>query len=116
MTDLMELSERDRLVRKERQASVGGGFRAPLVSIIIPTLNERDNVREIVSCVEKVVAGHAWEVVFVDDDSRDGTLEVLRDLSRSDPRVRYLHRIGRRGLASAGPVGHLFPPRAFFSR
>jgi dolichol-phosphate mannosyltransferase len=107
MTDLMELSERDRLVRKERQASVGGGFRAPLVSIIIPTLNERDNVREIVSCLDKVLAGHAWEVVFVDDDSRDGTLEVLRDLSRSDPRVRYLHRIGRRGLASAVTEGIL---------
>jgi hypothetical protein len=56
MTDLMELSERDRLVRKERQASVGGGFRAPLVSIIIPTLNERDNVREIVSIPEMALS------------------------------------------------------------
>src|ERR1700689_1486482 len=101
MTDLIELSGVDRLVRRGRQTSVGAGFRAPLVSIIIPTLNERDNVREIVSRLDKALADEAWEVVFVDDDSGDGPLEVLGDLSRSDPRVRYLHRIGRRGLASA---------------
>jgi dolichol-phosphate mannosyltransferase len=105
MTDLNELSDLDRFVREERQASVGAGFRAPLLSIIIPTLNERDNVREIVSCLDDALAGEAWEVVFVDDDSGDGTLEVLHDLSRSDPRVRYLHRIGRRGLASAVTEG-----------
>ena len=107
MTDLIELSEVDRLVRRGRQTSVGAGFRAPLVSIIIPTLNERDNVREIVSRLDKALADEAWEVVFVDDDSGDGTLEVLADLSRSDPRVRYLHRIGRRGLASAVTEGIL---------
>jgi dolichol-phosphate mannosyltransferase len=105
MTDLNELSDLDRFVREERQTSVGAGFRAPLLSIIIPTLNERDNVREIVSCLDDAMAGEAWEVVFVDDDSGDGTLEVLHDLSRADPRVRYLHRIGRRGLASAVTEG-----------
>ena len=46
-------------------------------------------------------------MVFVDDNSSDGTLEVLHDVSRSDPRVRYLHRIGRRGLASAVTEGVL---------
>lgn len=107
MTDLIELSETDRPVRKERQNIAGAVFQPPLVSIIIPTLNERDNVREIVSRVGKALAGQTWEVVFVDDDSSDGTLEVLRDLSRSDPRVRFLHRIGRRGLASAVTEGIL---------
>ena len=107
MTDLIELSELDRPVRKERQISVGAGFRPPVVSIIIPTLNERDNVREIVSRLDKALVGQAWEVVFVDDDSSDGTLEVLYDVSRYDPRVRYLHRIGRRGLASAVTEGIL---------
>jgi dolichol-phosphate mannosyltransferase len=107
MTDFIELSELDRPVRKERQISVGAGLRPPLVSIIIPTLNERDNVREIVSRLDNALAGQAWEVVFVDDDSSDGTLEVLHDVSRSDPRVRYLQRIGRRGLASAVTEGIL---------
>ena len=57
MTDLIELSEPDRPVRKERQISVGAGFRPPLVSIIIPTLNERDNVREIVSRLDEALSG-----------------------------------------------------------
>src|SRR5580658_10861759 len=107
MTDLIELSETERLFREERQTFVDTVFRPPLVSIIIPTLNERDNVLEIVSRLDKALAGQVWEVVFVDDDSSDGTLEVLHDVSRSDPRVRYLHRIGRRGLASAVTEGIL---------
>ncbi|MGA8611902.1 MAG: glycosyltransferase family 2 protein [Xanthobacteraceae bacterium] len=115
MTELIELSELERPVRKERQDSVGAGFRPPLVSIIIPTLNERDNVREIVSRLDDALAGQAWEVVFVDDDSSDGTLEVLRDVSRSDSRVRYLHRIGRRGLASAVTEGVLSTSSPFIA-
>ena len=107
MTEFIELSELERPLREERQDSVDAGFRPPLVSIIIPTLNERDNVHEIIWRLDEALAGQAWEVVFVDDDSSDGTLEVLHDVSRSDPRVRYLHRIGRRGLASAVTEGIL---------
>jgi dolichol-phosphate mannosyltransferase len=107
MTDLIELPEMDRSVRKERQSFADSVFQPPLVSIIIPTLNERDNVHEVVSRLGKALGGQAWEVVFVDDDSGDGTLEVLRDLSRANPRVRFLHRIGRRGLASAVTEGIL---------
>jgi len=107
MTDVIELSEASRPVRKEHQIFAEAVFQPPVVSIIIPTLNERDNVREIVSRLDKALAGQTWEVVFVDDDSADGTLQVLHDLSRSDPRVRFLHRIGRRGLASAVTEGIL---------
>jgi len=46
-------------------------------------------------------------VVFVDDDSPDGTADAVRELGRSDPRVRCLHRIGRRGLSSACVEGVL---------
>src|SRR5438552_16586499 len=93
--------------------SVDSGARVPLISIVVPTLNERDNVREIVKRLTKTFEGRAWEVVFVDDDSRDGTLVVLRDLCRSDPRVRLLHRIGRRGLASAVAEGILSTSSTF---
>jgi dolichol-phosphate mannosyltransferase len=48
-----------------------------------------------------VLAGIAWEVIFVDDDSRDGTRDMVASIGRHDSRVRLLHRIGRRGLASA---------------
>lgn len=79
----------------------------PSLAIIVPTLNEAANVAELVRRLDVALAGVAWEVVFVDDDSRDGTAELVRGLSRHDPRVRGLHRIGRRGLASACIEGAL---------
>ena len=84
-----------------------GGARMPRLSVIVPTFNERDNVRELVARLDRCLAGLDWEVMFVDDDSRDGTLDVLREVSRSDQRVRFLHRIGRRGLAAAVVEGIL---------
>ncbi|MFO1084072.1 MAG: glycosyltransferase family 2 protein [Reyranellaceae bacterium] len=73
----------------------------PTVSIIIPTLNECANVEPTVAGLDSSLQGVAWEVVFVDDDSRDGTADLVMALARGDPRVRLLRRIGRRGLASA---------------
>ena len=43
----------------------------------------------------------AWEVIFVDDNSPDGTWDVVRALARQDTRVRCIRRIGRRGLSGA---------------
>jgi len=73
----------------------------PEVSVIVPTFNEFGNVLELKVRLEETLRNWAWEVVFVDDDSTDGTLDVLRQMARSDPRVRMIHRIGRRGLATA---------------
>jgi len=92
---------------EEPQPPEAGGERAPALSIIVPTLNERDNVSELVDRLDRCLAGLPWEIIFVDDDSRDGTVEALRRLSRTDPRVRMLQRIGRRGLASAVVEGIL---------
>ena len=69
--------------------------------VVIPTLNERDNVKPLLAALGASLAGIAWEVVFVDDDSTDGTSELIRSIARRDQRVRCLRRIGRRGLASA---------------
>ncbi|MEI7446572.1 MAG: glycosyltransferase family 2 protein [Burkholderiales bacterium] len=80
---------------------------APELSIVVPTYRERENVGELVRRLEATLAGLAWEVVFVDDDSPDGTAEAVRDIGRRDPRVRVLHRIGRRGLSSACVEGVL---------
>lgn len=73
----------------------------PELSVVIPVLNERDNIAPMVARLGDVLAGIAWEVIFVDDDSTDGTREAVRDVAASHPRVRLLHRIGRRGLSSA---------------
>jgi dolichol-phosphate mannosyltransferase len=84
--------------------------RAPGVAelaLIIPTLNERDNVAPLLARLEAALAGVAWEVIFVDDDSTDGTRDAVRAIGLRDPRVRCIHRIGRRGLASACIEGAL---------
>lgn len=75
---------------------------APLqLSVIIPTFNERDNVTTLFERLKLALAGIAWEAVYVDDNSPDGTAGVVRDLAGRDPRARCLRRIGRRGLSGA---------------
>ena len=101
-------------LREVSSGSIAGAYDSaaargarPALSIIVPTFNERDNVRELMSRLDQCLAGLDWEIVFVDDDSRDGTVDVLRRLTRTDERVRLIHRIGRRGLASAVVEGIL---------
>ncbi|MCX6974601.1 MAG: glycosyltransferase family 2 protein [Verrucomicrobia bacterium] len=71
------------------------------ISVIIPAYNERENIPIVVERLEALLVDRKWEAVFVDDDSRDGSLEVLMDLARTKSNVRFIRRIGRRGLASA---------------
>src|SRR6202043_2923256 len=73
----------------------------PQLSVIVPTFNERDNVTTLFRRLEKTLAGIGWEVIFVDDNSPDGTWDVVRSLARQDLRVRCVRRIGRRGLSGA---------------
>ncbi|MEN3976234.1 glycosyltransferase family 2 protein [Emcibacter sp. SYSU 3D8] len=79
----------------------------PELTIVVPTFNERDNIRPLLGLIAKALKGDSYEVVFVDDDSQDGTLQELQSVARSDPAVRYIHRIGRRGLSSAVVEGML---------
>ena len=81
---------------------------APLdLAVVIPTLNEVDNVRPLLALLDRTLDGIAWEAMFVDDDSRDGTADLLREIGRTDARVRVVQRIGRRGLSSAVVEGML---------
>ena len=73
----------------------------PELCIVIPVLNECLNVGPLVDGVTRALEGIAWEIMFVDDDSRDGTREAIAAIARTDPRIRMLHRVGRRGLSSA---------------
>src|SRR5690349_4451558 len=73
----------------------------PQLSVVVPTFNERDNVTVLYRRLEATLSGISWEVVFVDDNSPDGTWEVVRGLARKDSRVRCIRRIGRRGLSGA---------------
>jgi dolichol-phosphate mannosyltransferase len=71
------------------------------LSIVLPTFNESANVGPIVDRLGNALQGIRYEVIFVDDDSPDGTADVVRRLSELHDNVRVLQRIGRRGLASA---------------
>ena len=73
----------------------------PELSVVVPTFNERDNVAALFRKLETALAGRAWEVIYVDDNSPDGTWDVVRALAREDSRVRCIRRIGRRGLSGA---------------
>src|SRR3954449_2805106 len=73
----------------------------PQLSVIVPTFNERDNVTTLYRRLEAALGATRWEVVFVDDNSPDGTWDVVRGLAQRDSRVRCIRRIGRRGLSGA---------------
>ncbi len=73
----------------------------------MPAFNERDNVDALIDRLESALAGIEWEVVYVDDDSPDGTSEKVREVAQRNRRVRCVQRIGRRGLSTAVIEGML---------
>lgn len=77
------------------------------LSVVVPTFKEVDNLDELVRRVDACLQGVDWEVIFVDDDSPDGTASRARAIAQVNPRVRCMHRIGRRGLATACIEGML---------
>jgi dolichol-phosphate mannosyltransferase len=75
---------------------------APLeLGVVIPTFKEAPNVLPLLAKLETALEGVAWQAIFVDDDSPDGTAAAVKAVAATDPRVICLHRIGRRGLAGA---------------
>lgn len=85
----------------ERRAPVWSEAGGPELVVVIPTFNERDNIGPLLDKLGHALAGIRWEVVFVDDDSTDGTARELELACTADKRVRSVRRLGRRGLASA---------------
>src|SRR5215469_5347418 len=93
----------------------GGAPGVPELVVIIPTLNERENIVPMVELLDRALAGIAWEAIFVDDDSTDDTRKAIFALAARDARVRCVHRIGRRGLASACIEGALASSASFIA-
>jgi dolichol-phosphate mannosyltransferase len=77
------------------------------LSVIVPCYNERANIAPMVAALDVALKGIEWEVVFVDDDSPDGTAQQARAIAAQDRRVRCIRRVGRRGLSSAVIEGAL---------
>ena len=79
----------------------------PELTVVVPAFRERENIPALLSALERALQGVDWETIVVVDDGGDGTEEFVRARAQSDPRVRCLQRIGRRGLASACLEGML---------
>lgn len=77
------------------------------LTLVIPCYNEAANVVPLIEGVRRALAGMRWEIVFVDDDSPDGTSRAVELCAQEDPRVRLIRRVGRRGLSSAVIEGAL---------
>jgi dolichol-phosphate mannosyltransferase len=77
------------------------------LTVVVPTYSERDNIEELIRRLETVLAGMDWEVVFVDDDSPDGTSVLAKSIGAFDRHVRCIRRVGRRGLSGACIEGML---------
>ena len=88
---------------------------APELTLVVPTFNERDNIAPLLDVVAHALRAINWELIFVDDDSGDGTSQVIRGIALDDSRVRCLQRIGRRGLSSACIEGVLASASPYFA-
>lgn len=72
-------------------------------ALVIPTLNEVGNIRTLIDRVQNALSRTDidYELIIVDDNSQDGTAELVRRHAESDPRIKLLVRVGERGLAGA---------------
>lgn len=68
------------------------------LTVVSPTLNESENVPRVIGELEKVLAGHDYEIIIVDDDSPDRTWEVAQEIARQNSRVRVVLRKASRSL------------------
>ncbi|MGB6079545.1 MAG: glycosyltransferase family 2 protein [Xanthobacteraceae bacterium] len=87
--------------RADKLANASQAAGARQLSVIVPTFNERDNVAVLFARLAETLEGISWEVIFVDDNSPDGTWQTVQELAQRDPRARCIRRIGRRGLSGA---------------
>src|SRR5262245_34955286 len=85
------------------------------LAVVIPTFNERNNLSPLLDRLVVALEGLSWEAIFVDDDSPDGTADCLREIAKRSAHVRVIHRIGRRGLASACVEGVLSSSAPYFA-
>lgn len=88
---------------------------APQLAVIVPSYNERDNVALLYEKVTAALGTTPFEFIVVDDNSPDGTSEVVREMARHHQNVRGIHRIGRRGLSSAVVEGILASAAPYFA-
>lgn len=76
------------------------------VSVILPTFNEAGNIVALVAAIKKQIpATWSHEIVVVDDNSRDGTLDLVRNAYGEDSEIKTILRTSNRGLAASIRTG-----------
>jgi dolichol-phosphate mannosyltransferase len=85
------------------------------LAVVIPTLDERANVPLLIARLNAALSGITWEAIFVDDDSSDGTADLVRQIGACQGHIRCLQRLGRRGLSSACIEGILASSAPFIA-
>ncbi len=73
----------------------------PRLSLIVPTYNEAENIKEFIVRVEYALNGIPFEIIIVDDSSPDGTANLAKKLNRKYGNIKVLERLGKLGLGSA---------------
>jgi len=104
INDIAPVSPSAQPLRADASAAVRS---APELTIVVPTFNEKANIPLLVERLAQLLTSCDWEVIFVDDNSPDGTAAAARAIGANDSRVRCIRRIGRRGLAGACLEGML---------
>ena len=83
------------------------------LSLILPTLNERDNLAPLLDRLARELHGCDYEIILVDDDSPDRTWEEAERLRARHPRLRVIRRLGDKGLSSAVVRGFREAPELY---
>ncbi len=86
---------------EKRRAEAIGIRSSAILSVVVPTFNERANLAKLIETIEDALEGIDWEIIVVDDDSADGTAALAKEMASIDTRIRCLRRVNRRGLSGA---------------
>ena len=98
MIALNHLQEHNRFLKVEKRSTK---LKKPTLSIVIPTYNEKENISKILERLQKQLQKITYEIIFVDDNSPDGTSKEVRSFMETSSKISLVHRIGRKGLAGA---------------
>jgi dolichol-phosphate mannosyltransferase len=101
---------------RREEVSVADTATQPIeLAVVIPTLNEPENVAALIDRLGNALAGIRWEAILVDDDSPDGTADLVRELGQQQGNIRCVQQLGRRGLSSACIEGILASSAPFIA-
>ena len=77
----------------------------PFLSLIVPVYDEEDNLKALHKAIQEALVEHDFEVIYVNDGSKDASAQVLEDIARQDIRARIVHFVRNYGQTAALTAG-----------